>query len=305
MKKIPVLVTFFNRPIILEKLFAAIKNQENIELFFASDGARHEEDQKNVDQCWALVEKYFKKIDNSHKLIRPKNLGCKNAMIGNMDWFFDLNEYGIVLEDDCIPNADFFKVVGGALKEVSPDSNYISVSGSDYLPANFNSNAGQFRESIFPQVWGWGSWSRKWKLYKPAISDRSIIVDSASEELYGKDYFLDKKYFKSIFGMRFREIDLGQIDTWDYSLIATAWRHGLKSLQVNGNLVVNSGFGQLATHTKNAAPDWVPRNYSKAVKSKHINPGFDFAADRWTAKNVYNCNVIEVVKNEIKKVVRR
>jgi hypothetical protein len=32
---------------------------------------------------------------------------------------------------------------------------------------------------------------------------------------------------------------------------------------------------------------------------------FDLAADRWTAKNVYNCNVVEVIKNEIKKVVRK
>ena len=94
MKKIPVLVTFFNRPIILEKLFTAIQGQENLELFFASDGARHKDDQKNIEQCWTLVEKYFKKIDNSHKLSRTKNLGCKNAMIGNIDWFFDLNAYG-------------------------------------------------------------------------------------------------------------------------------------------------------------------------------------------------------------------
>ena len=226
-------------------------------------------------------------------------------MIGNMDWFFDLNEYGIVLEDDCAPNPEFFKVVGGALRDVSPDSNYISVSGSDYLPASLNDNTGQFRESIFPQVWGWGSWSRKWKLYELGISDRSIIVDSASEELYGKDYFLNRKYFNSVFEMRFREIDLGLIDTWDYSLMATSWRHGLKSLQVNGNLIVNSGFGQLATHTTNVAPDWVPQSYSKVINHKDITPGFDLAADRWTAKNVYNCNLVEVMKNEIKKVVRR
>ena len=62
MNKIPVLVTFFNRPTILEKLFDSIQNQENIELFFASDGARHKNDQNDIDQCWSLVEKYFKKV---------------------------------------------------------------------------------------------------------------------------------------------------------------------------------------------------------------------------------------------------
>jgi hypothetical protein len=105
--------------------------------------------------------------------------------------------------------------------------------------------------------------------------------------------------------MRFQEINSGKIDTWDYSLMATAWRLGLTSLQINGNSIVNSGFGSLATHTKNLAPDWVPRNYSNSKRTSGVMPKLDLNADRWISTNVYNCNLAEVIKNEVKKVVRK
>jgi hypothetical protein len=68
---------------------------------------------------------------------------------------------------------------------------------------------------------------------------------------------------------------------------------------------VNSGFGSLATHTKNLAPDWVPRNYSNATRTDGVLPEIDLVADQWIATNVYNCNLTEVMKNEVKKVIRK
>jgi hypothetical protein len=305
MKKIPVLVTFFNRPAVLEKLFSAIRGQKDIDLFFASDGARHATDRKAIDDCWALVEKYFNKTPESHKLSRSSNLGCKKAMIGNIDWFFEMNDFGIILEDDCVPNEDFFRIVGSALVEIPANSRNISISGSDYFPDKLNSNQSKFRESIFPQVWGWGSWAKKWKEYELEIPDREVIVSSAADLLFGNRFSIQKAFFENVFNMRFLEIDSGKIDTWDYSLMATAWRLGLTSLQINGNSIVNSGFGSLATHTKNLAPDWVPRNYSNSKRNSGVMPKLDLEADRWISTNVYNCNLAEVIKNQVKKVVRK
>jgi hypothetical protein len=34
-------------------------------------------------------------------------------------------------------------------------------------------------------------------------------------------------------------------------------------------------------------------------------PKLDLEADRWISANVYNCNFAEVIKNEVKKVVRK
>jgi len=306
MKKIPVLVTFFNRPAILEKLLKALNSNNGIEIFYASDGARDAKDLKAINLCWELIDKYSGRVPDTHKLLRDSNLGCKNAMIGNIDWFLGLNDFGIILEDDCVPNDKFFGLIGNALKDIpgnNPD--YISVSGSDYLPENLNRNLSAFRESIFPQIWGWGTWARKWRYYQPQIPDNKEVVSLVAEHLFKEKFSLEKQYFKNVFQMRFDEINKNKIDTWDYSLTATAWRHGFKALQINGNQIVNSGFGALATHTITEAPRWVPKYYSKREYVGNSEPGYDRAADIWMAQNVFNCKPLELIKNEIKKAVRR
>ena len=44
-------------------------------------------------------------------LFRDKNLGCKKAASESITWFFNQEEQGIILEDDCLPHSDFFPFV--------------------------------------------------------------------------------------------------------------------------------------------------------------------------------------------------
>ena len=41
-------------------------------------------------------------------LFREKNLGCKLAVSSGIDWFFENEGMGIILEDDCFPSQSFF-----------------------------------------------------------------------------------------------------------------------------------------------------------------------------------------------------
>ena len=50
MQKLPVLITFFNRPAILEQLFVAISKRNDIQIFFSCDGPRNEIDKSNGPQ---------------------------------------------------------------------------------------------------------------------------------------------------------------------------------------------------------------------------------------------------------------
>jgi len=303
MKKTPVLVTFFNRPQVLEQLLRVLALQDDIEIFFACDGPRNELDLSKVEECWMLVEKYFKQIPVRRRLGRNQNLGCKIAMKENIDWFFSINEYGAILEDDCIPNDDFFKVMSRGLTDFQSNNEFMCISGSDYYPKkeDFNST---FRKSIFPQVWGWGTWADKWRYYDLEIPDHQEIVSLAADRLYGTTFSIKKVYFKNVFSMRFEEVNQGKIDTWDYSLTASTWRAGLSALQVNSNLIVNSGFNGEATHTLSPAPDWVPKAYEKLDSIDFKVDNYDHSYDLWFAKNVFNSSLQESLKNEIKKIVR-
>jgi hypothetical protein len=304
MKKMPVLVTFFNRPEVLEHLFQVLVLREDIEIFFACDGPRHEKDKIDIDQCWILVDKYFKHVPIGRRLERNQNLGCKIAMRENIDWFFSNNKYGLILEDDCIPNDDFFRVLGKGLIDFNDSRKFMSISGSDYYPKE-NRVITTFRESLFPQVWGWGTWAAKWECYRLDIPDYEEIVTSIADRLYGSRYSIKKVYFKNVFEMRFNEVNQGRINTWDYSLTASTWREGFSALQVNSNLIVNSGFSKDATHTKFPAPSWVPKKYEKIESLDFAVGKYSKSKDIWLAENVFNCTLKESLKNEVKKIVRK
>jgi len=303
MQKMPVLITFFNRPEILEKQFRSISYRTDLELFFACDGPRNNSDYSNIQDNWDLVEKYFGHIPENRKLTRKLNLGCKLAMKENIDWFFDSNKYGLVLEDDCIPNSDFFKYIGRSLVDYEATRNIGSVSGTNCALSLFNGSSGLFRESMFPMVWGWGTWAEKWKYYQLEINDRSQIVSDAANKIFGKKNSLKKIYFENVFNKRFEEVDNGKVDTWDYSLIASIWRNNLQVLQINANLIVNLGFNAQATHTKIKAPDWVPLDYTIPHDLNFTNQEYEKDFDMWLAETVYNCTLNEFLKNNVKRML--
>ena len=304
MSKTPVLVTFFNRPENLNELLKAVSKRTDIDPYFACDGPRNVDENVLVDKCWELVDKYFPNIPATKKLQRSQNLGCKLAMISNIDWFFSKNQFGLILEDDCLPNDDFFKHIGNALEDYKDHTNIMSVSGTDCIPKSVNPSTKLFRVSMFPLIWGWGTWANKWKHYRLEINDHFDIVEEASEEIFGSKNSLNKLYFKNVFNMRFGEVNKGLIDTWDYSLIASTWRKKFKVLQVNANLITNRGFGTQATHTKSKPPTWVPKNYLKPEDFSNGLETYDENFDQWMATNVYNCRSFEFLKNNLKKIAR-
>lgn len=305
MQKLSVLITFFNRPSILEQLFRAVSKRNDIELFFACDGPRSKADELKIESCWKLVHKYFGNVPSNRKLERSANLGCKIAMKQNIDWFFDLNEFGLILEDDCIPDDNFFKYLSSALTSFETSSDIMCVAGTDFVPSKLTDSMGLYRQSIFPMVWGWGTWAKKWKYYELEISDHREVVAMASNRLFGPKNSLHKVYFENSFNMRFLEVKDGMIDTWDYSLLASVWRNDFKSLQINANLVLNTGFTVDATHTTLTPPDWVPTDYCLPRSESSLLADYDPCPDLWLSKNVYNCSLVDLLKNEVKKVIRK
>jgi hypothetical protein len=302
MRNIPVLVTFFNRPSHLENLLIALKKFPNTEIYFSSDGPRNAEDRINLEKCFDLIERYFGIIPQNHLLTRKNNLGCKNGMKTNIDWFFDQVMYGIILEDDCIPNDNFINLTGKVLSEHVDKPLYMSINGTNSF-SKLNSQS-LFRETHFPMVWGWGTWAKQWDKYQLEIPDTEEIVGSISDEIYGPNFSIDKIYFENVFKTRFLEVERGQIDTWDYSLTASAWRHKLKSLQFNCNSILNIGFDSAATHTINQKPKWVPTAYVEINSFNQTVQSVDNQSELWIIKNVFGAGFKQLIKNKIKSIVR-
>jgi len=106
---VPILFLIFNRPDTTQKVFDVIKKIKPKQLFIAADGPR-----KNKEGELELCNKtrdIIKQIDWDCKLktlFREENLGCGKSVSSAITWFFENVEEGIILEDDCLPNIDFF-----------------------------------------------------------------------------------------------------------------------------------------------------------------------------------------------------
>ena len=105
----PILFLIFNRPDTTRIVFNRIREIRPERLYVAADAPR-EGRAKEI----ALCEEARRIIDDVDwpcevkTLFRDRNLGCKQAISSALTWFFEQEERGVILEDDCLPDLSFF-----------------------------------------------------------------------------------------------------------------------------------------------------------------------------------------------------
>ena len=97
----PVLFLVFNRPEPTAEVFAAIRAAKPPRLYVAADGARP--NRPGEAQRCEETRRVATAVDwpcEVKTLFRDRNLGCKQAVSQALDWFFECEPEGVVLEDD-------------------------------------------------------------------------------------------------------------------------------------------------------------------------------------------------------------
>lgn len=238
----PVLFLIFNRPKNSSLIFEAIRKAKPKRLYVSADGPRSEEEKKACEQTRVILEK----IDWECTLFTnfsDHNKGCKNAISEAITWFFNQEEEGIILEDDCLPSESFFAFCSTLLDHYRHDTRITHIGGSNLQLGHKRGEASYYFSNL-THVWGWAGWKRVWNTYDvnlksfPLFKAQNTIESSLSHAAYKNSWLnaLEKTY-------------TGEIDTWDYQYAyANLINHGL-SVIPNVNLISNIGFGSEATHT--------------------------------------------------------
>ncbi len=144
---------------------------------------------------------------------RVENAGCALSVSSAITWFFEHEESGIILEDDCVPHPFFFRFCSELLMHYGADSRIMHIAGSSFQYGRRRGPASYYF-SRYPNIWGWASWRRAWNHY-----DFSLRPSWKLE------------------------------DTWDTQWqLSIEKRDGL-AIVPNANLVKNIGIGPGATHT--------------------------------------------------------
>jgi len=242
--KSAVLFLMFNRPDTTRRVFEEIRLAKPPRLYLAIDGPRkgRKDDSLLVEETLEVVQQ----IDwdcKVERLIRKDNLGCREAISSAIDWFFENEDEGIILEDDCLPAKSFFYYCDTLLEKFRHDTRIRHIAGSNLQRGVKWGDASTYYTNQ-SHVWGWASWKRVWKDYDKDLK----IYDEKEVDQRLSDIFTDRFVLEN-WSRIFRELKSGMIDTWDYQLTLINFFNNGLSINPNVNLISNIGFRSDATHT--------------------------------------------------------
>ncbi|MBS3964775.1 MAG: nucleotide-diphospho-sugar transferase [Methylomonas sp.] len=239
-----VLFLVFNRPDTTARVFEAIRQAKPSRLYVAADGPRAS--RIGEAEKVAAVRAIATAVDwpcEVKTLFGTENLGCKHAVSRAITWFFEQEEQGIILEDDCLPHPDFFVFCQDLLVRYADDERVAMITGDNFQNGQRRGDASYYF-SKFNHIWGWASWRRAWQHYDVNIA----LWPEWNCSSHWNDSFQDcieQKYWQKIFNA----VHQNKIDTWDYQWTVCVWRNNGLTATPNVNLISNIGFGAEATHT--------------------------------------------------------
>ncbi len=240
----PILLIIFNRPDTTQMVFNEIKKQRPKYLFVAADGPRSDKEGE-FEKCQKTRE-IIKQIDwdcELKTLFRDVNLGCKWNIVEAINWMFETEEYGIILEDDCVAATSFFKFCVDTLIKFKNDESIFAISGTN-IQSTTTVGADYFF-SMMGGNWGWATWKRAWKFFKPDIN---CLLTIENWKIIKKNSGHPKVYKAIRTVIESSSLNI-EHDTWDYQWLFIRFLLNKKSVVPKVNLVKNIGFSTNSTHT--------------------------------------------------------
>lgn len=264
----PVLFLVFNRPDLSLRVFNRIRQVRPTSLYVAADAPRPDVEGE-TERC-REVKKLISDVNWDCKvsyLFHEKHMGCKLAVCNAIDWFFNHEEYGIIIEDDCLPSRSFFLFCQELLEKYRNDERIMHIAGTN-LHFGKTFGDGSYYFSRYNLIWGWATWKRAWQLYDKDMKTLPVLKRRYDLERILPSY----KEFMLRMAL-YEEVYSEKIDTWDFQWhYATRINSGL-AIHPNENLVQNIGFSKNATHTTNEKSK-VAENAAKEILFPLEHPEF-------------------------------
>ena len=240
---VAVLILFFNRPKLLERVFEQVKLARPSKLYLFQDGARtnRPDDVENIEKCRQIVAQIDWECE-VYRNYQEKNNGCDPSEYLAQKWMFETEEMGIILEDDDVPSQSFFPFCKELLEKYKDDQRINMICGmnntgiSEHCPYDY-------LFSTSGSIWGWATWKR--------------VIDEWSEHID----FVDDEYAVSLFKAMYKErLDSDKyinhckkcnnsgIAYYEAILSGNAFPQSRLNIVPKKNMISNLGFSGESTH---------------------------------------------------------
>lgn len=241
--KTPVALIIFKRADTALKVVEAMRAAAPLRVYLIADGGRSAEEQELCRETRHLVEAAIDWPCNVHKDFSDKNLGSKRRIVSGLDKVFEQEERAIILEDDTVPHPSFFRFAEELLERYAENPRILQIAGANFQQGNSSFSAGgsSYYFSRFPEIWGWATWRRAWKLFDasmaawPQAREEKVLSQRISDPA-AADYW--EHLFNHVHNAG---DDRKKSDVWAAQWVFTALLHDSFSVIPSVNLVTNIG----------------------------------------------------------------
>jgi hypothetical protein len=208
-------------------------------IYVAADGPRpnNATDAERCRECRAVINE----IDWSCEIQRrfsDANQGCRWGPANAMDWFFQQETEGIILEDDILPDPSFFPFCQELLARYRNAPQVGCICGYNFLPRT----GANYVFSRISLTWGWATWRDRWQQYAAVCADfEKNLADVPLRSWLSRHDTQDMK-------RKIREA-YQEDHVWDFLWSFTLWSREMLSVLPAQSLTSNMGIGREATHT--------------------------------------------------------
>lgn len=261
-----ILIIAYKRANALSQILESCRKSGIKNIFIHIDGPKDSSSKSDVEKVRLVAENFSKLIGlNIQLCIQRENLGCAVSLVTAMDTVLGFSDEVIVLEDDCIPGADFWKFADQSFDIMKTDPSIGLFCGPQFGPKNILSS--EWFLSSYPFHWGWGINSSRWFEIRAELC--SPVVPKRTE----RDSISESRYWNA--GCQ-RALN-GMTDVWDTLFVRQMRRLGLKALLPPENLIQNLGNDRIALHTSENSV-WTNKkigNYPIQNYMPKLNSGFE------------------------------
>lgn len=236
-----VLLIIYNRPALAVQVVTALREYKPAKVYIAADGPRASSD---AELCRLCRQGVVNEIDwdcEVYTRFSDENLGCGRGPSSAISWFFENEECGVILEDDCLPSLSFFNFCEQMLSKFFDTDDVMMVAG--FNPHACDNESSLYSFTRYSRTWGWATWRTAWQRFDYGVRD------------WG-EWRWRFKYFSFFYFDLGEALCFGRImdsldrrdDVWDAQWFFSLMKHRGLCVVPDANLIVNLGDGVDSTH---------------------------------------------------------
>ena len=241
---IPCLITAYRRLDLVTQLLKNIAPSGPRLVYLSIDGPKNPQDaQDQQDALKEVVEAASESKIEIKILHRAQNRGLAAAIISSLDWFYEHEIAGAILEDDSLPTESFFDWIKFANENFRNETEILIYSGHQFFPKENPPNALSWVN--YPVIGAWGTTREKWHVL------RKLLLET-HQNFGQKQSFNSHQFWK---GGKMR-CEAGLVDSWAIPLAEGMRSNNYLSVLPPVNLVINAGDDDRAIHTSRFLPEY-------------------------------------------------